>query len=84
MADPFDPYREALVVEEETVWSAAAGALAIGWDRAKRARVERRLHADPRQATELHYVRVPTGFGRRLVVHPADLERLRSNADTSA
>ena len=73
MPDKFDPYREALVVETETVWPEDA----VDWDPAERARIETALHAAPEQAAHLEYFREHTGFLRRIVVTPDDLERIR-------
>ena len=73
MSDEFDPYREALVVETETLWSGESGEV----DPAKRGRIEARLHAEAEQAAKLVYVRLPTGFCRRITVTPQDLERLK-------
>ena len=72
MADPFDPYREALVVESATVWPDEL-------DDVKpedRARVEEQLHADPAKAGDIEYVRLYTGFCRRITVTLDDWERL--------
>lgn len=73
MADPFDPYREALVLETETVWPSDLPAVGP----AERARLETALHAAPSAAAEIEYVRLHSGFCRRITVRPADLERLR-------
>jgi len=73
MADKFDPYREALVVETCTVWPEGLGDLSPD----QRRRIEERLHADAQQAAQLEYVRLPTGFARRITVTAQDLERLR-------
>ena len=72
MADPFDPYREALVMETETVWPAEYD----DWENAAQQRVAEQLHADPEQAAELQYVRTHTGFCRQITVTAEDLERL--------
>jgi hypothetical protein len=72
MADPFDPYREALVMETETVWPAAYD----DWESAAQQRVSEQLHADPEQAADLEYVRTHTGFCRQITVTADDLERL--------
>jgi hypothetical protein len=72
MGDPFDPYREALVVETATVWPEEFNHL--GPD--QREAVQRRLHADPATAAEIEYVRLATGFCRRITVTAADLQRL--------
>ena len=73
MADKFDAYREALVVEAQTVWPEEFAALG-GQDRQ---RIEERLHADARQATELQYVRLAAGFCRRITVTAEDVQRLK-------
>ena len=73
MADKFDPYREALVVENDTVWPEGLAHLT----RDERRRIEDRLHADAAHAAELEYVRLPTGFCRRITVTAQDLERLK-------
>ncbi len=72
MADKFDPYREALVVEAHTEWSDQYD----DWEPVERARIERLLHEKPQDAAELEYVRVHTGFCRRITVTPADIERV--------
>ena len=46
MANSFDPYREALVVENQTIWPADCE----DWSTADKARVERVLHASPQVA----------------------------------
>ena len=72
MANEFDPYREALVVEAITIWPEEYD----DWEPADRQRIEAPLHADPAQAGQLEYVRMHTGFQRRIAVTPADIERL--------
>jgi hypothetical protein len=72
MPNAFDPYRDALVVEHQTVWPEEYE----DWSRADKARVESLLHASPREAAELDYVRQHTGFARVITVTPADLERV--------
>lgn len=74
MPDKFDPYREALIVEESTNWPEELEDLSAE----ERAVIERQLHADPESATHLTYVRVHTGFCREIVVTPEDVQRLRS------
>jgi len=69
----FDPYREALVVETNIVWPDQWAAI----PEAERARIEARLHADPQNASQLQYVRLPTGFCRQITVTAEDLERVR-------
>jgi hypothetical protein len=73
MPDKFDPYREALVVETETVWPEDLLA-----SPESRPELEKRLHAEPEKAAQLEYVRLHTGFCRRLTVTAADLERLKT------
>jgi hypothetical protein len=73
MANAFDPYREALVVETNTIWPDALGAVAP----AERPGIEHRLHAEPQSATNMDYVRLHTGFCREITVDRADLERLK-------
>lgn len=76
MANEFDPYREALVMEAVTVWPEEYD----DWEPDERRRVEEQLHADPAQAAEMVYVRQHTGFRRQITVTPADLERLGQRA----
>jgi hypothetical protein len=72
MANAFDPYREALVVENHTIWSADCE----DWSAADKARVERLLHSSPQEAADLDYLRQHTGFARVITVTPADLDRV--------
>lgn len=72
MADSFDPYREALVMELDTVWPAGYQDL----DPARRAQLEEQLHAKPSEAGKLEYLRTHTGFCRTIHVTAADLSRL--------
>lgn len=72
MANAFDPYREALVVENHTIWPGDYE----DWSDADRARVERLLHASPQEAADLDYVRQHTGFARVITVTAADLDRV--------
>ena len=72
MADKFDPYREALVIETDTVWPAAYADLPP----AEKSRVETALHAQPDQCSDLTYVRTHTGFCRQITVTPADVQRV--------
>jgi hypothetical protein len=76
MPDKFDLYREALVVESNTIWPEEIAAAAP--DKSERRRIQDALHADPSQAGHLEYVRLYTGFCRQITVTAADLERLRS------
>lgn len=72
MANAFDAYREALVVEQVTLWPDAYE----DWTAEDKARVASLLHANPGDAAELDYVRQHTGFARVVTVTPADLERV--------
>jgi hypothetical protein len=72
MPNQFDPYREALVVEQQTVWPDDYE----DWSEADRSRVEMLLHAAPADAAELDYVRQHTGFARVITVTPDDVERV--------
>lgn len=73
MANAFDPYREALVVETSTVWPDEAAPP----DEAARARIAARLHSDPKSADQMDYVRLHTGFCREITVTAVDLARLQ-------
>jgi len=72
MANEFDPYREALIVENVTVWPEEYD----DWSPTDRQRIEALLHSEPQQAAQLEYLRQHTGFCRQITVTPADLERL--------
>ena len=71
-ANPWNPYREALVQESETIWPADLNLV----NPVDRPRIEAQLHADPAKAEKLEYVRLYTGFSRRITVTPADIARL--------
>ncbi len=73
MGDPFDPYREALVVEHSTVWPVELPQV----DSQTRQRIEAGLHASPADAKELVYIRLPTGFHRQITVTAEDIQRLK-------
>ena len=72
MADKFDPYREALVMETNTIWPAAYEELPAG----EKARLEAKLHGDPAACAGLEYVRTHSGFCRQITVTEADVQRL--------
>jgi hypothetical protein len=72
MADTYDPYREALVMETETVWPDEYADMPLE----ERTRIAYALHEKPGEAAHLEYVRVHTGFCRRIVVTPEDIQRL--------
>lgn len=72
MANEFDPYREALVVETRTFWSPEYDE----WEPDERYRIESLLQASPKEAADMKYARMHTGFCREITVTPEDLERL--------
>lgn len=72
MSNEFDAYREALVLEEETIWPDALEHLSAD----EKQQLEIQLHAAPREAAELTYTRTHTGFVRQITVTDADLARL--------
>ena len=72
MANAFDPYREALVVETNTIWPPEFADISP----AERERIEELLHADPQNASSLDYTRLHTGFCRDITVTAEDLARL--------
>ena len=75
MPNTFDPYREAIVIEQTTIWPDSLENPPTA--QSERERIERLLHADPSQAAELEYVRLHAGFCRQITVTAADLERLK-------
>lgn len=72
MADKFDPYREALVMETNTIWPEAYEELPS----TEKSRLEAKLHSDPAACAELEYVRTHSGFCRQITVTEADVQRL--------
>lgn len=74
MNENFDAYREALVVETNTVWPPEFA----GLSQTERDAIETRLHADAREASQLEYLRLPTGFCRQITVTADDVQRVRS------
>ena len=72
MADDFDPYREALVMETDTEWPEEYADLSAS----ERASLSLRLHEKPAEAAHLEYVRTHTGFCRKIVVTPEDVARV--------
>jgi hypothetical protein len=72
MPDTFDPYREALIMETETIWPAELASVPA----ATKAKVSEKLHAAPDKCVNLNYVRVHTGFCRQITVTQADLDRV--------
>lgn len=76
MANEFDPYREALVMEQSTIWPEEFEDL----EPDERTRIERLLHASAEQAAELTYQRSHTGFSREISVTAADVQRVKQDA----
>jgi hypothetical protein len=72
MSDAYDAYRDALVVEESTSWPVEYDGLSP----AERQRITERLHAQPRDAKQIEYIRTHTGFCRRITVTSEDVARL--------
>jgi hypothetical protein len=72
--DTFDPYREALVMETDTIWPAQFADLPA----TEKWRLEQKLHADPKACGHLDYVRTHTGFCRQITVTDGDVQRLSS------
>ncbi len=72
MADKFDPYREALVMETETVWPDEYDHLHAD----EKQQIAEALHADPENATMLKYVRTHSGFCREITVTEDDIARV--------
>ena len=73
MPDKFDRYREALVVETVTDWPAEVNDM----DPATRDEIQRKLHADAAACSQLEYIRLPTGFCRKITVTTEDIKRLK-------
>ncbi|MCO6453735.1 MAG: hypothetical protein J5I93_00325 [Pirellulaceae bacterium] len=71
MPDKFDPYREALVMETETLWPDEYDHLSPE----EKARIETALHGDPASCSHMTYVRTHTGFCRQITVTAEDVER---------
>lgn len=74
MADTFDPYREALVIETATVWPDDFQDMSA----AQRARISQSLHAHPENVENLEYVRMHSGFCRTITVTSEDVARFAS------
>ena len=72
VADQFDPYREALVMEFNTIWPAEYENLSA----AEKAKLEEKLHADAKACSQLEYIRTHTGFCRQITATPADVQRV--------
>ena len=75
MPDKFDPYREALIMETNTVWSDDYDEL----EPEEKRRIEEALHGDPESCGHLEYIRTHTGFCRQITVTGEDVERLNGS-----
>ncbi len=75
----YDPYRDALVIEEETIWPENL----LELDEKSREAVERVLHSHPEMVEHLEYVKLPTGFCRRITVTTEDLSRVLKLAENA-
>ncbi len=73
MPDKFDPYREALVIEDVTEWTSEFDSL----DDQEKNRIAEALHANAEQCSELEYVRQHTGFSRHITVTTDDVDRVK-------
>ena len=74
MPDSFDPYREALVMETNTIWSEDHAELSAE----EKQRIADALHSDPAECAGLEYIRTHTGFCRQITVTAEDLTRAAS------
>lgn len=72
MADKFDPYREALVMETTTVWPPEYEDL----EPQEKSRISQALHSDAESCADITYVRTHTGFCRQINVTEDDVERV--------
>lgn len=75
MGEPFDPYRDAQVIEQKTIWPDDLANLSAE----EKNRIETSLHQDASTAAELEYVRLHSGFCRTITVTQADVDRLESS-----
>ncbi|MHC2066347.1 hypothetical protein ACYFX5_02655 [Bremerella sp. T1] len=76
MPDKFDPYREALIIEEKTIWPEELADVPPE----SRATIAKRLHADAASCEQLEYVRLHTGFCRQITVTQADVARIEARS----
>lgn len=72
MADKFDPYREALVMESTTVWPEEYGEL----EPKEKQRIEQAVHGDPENCADITYIRTHTGFCRQINITEDDVNRV--------
>ncbi|MCC6125040.1 MAG: hypothetical protein IT426_08770 [Pirellulales bacterium] len=76
MPTPFDLYRDALVVEELTIWPDTLADAPTAPP--ERERIEKLLHREPAQAADLEYVRLSAGFQRKITVTAEDLAKWKA------
>ena len=74
MPDAYDPYREALIVETSTHWPDEYDYL----EQTDKDRLAAKLHQAPSEASHLEYVRLHSGFCRKITVTPDDFARVQS------
>lgn len=79
MANEYDPYREALVVEKVFRWALDSAEVSPEL----RAAVEGELDRRPQLAADLAYVRLPTGFRREITITKEDVDRIRNMSGDS-
>ncbi|MBC7350963.1 MAG: hypothetical protein H5U08_01285 [Thermogutta sp.] len=80
MANEYDPYREALVVEKIFLWPKELD----HHPEELRRRVEHELDAHPQHAEQLAYVRLPVGFRREITITVNDIERILGTSDETS
>lgn len=73
MPDKFDPYREALIMETNTIWPEQYEEL----DPQKKEKIAAAVHADPENAAHLVYVRMHSGFCREITITDEDIARVK-------
>ena len=76
----FDPYRDSLVVEQQTLWPSEFSNL----PNEDREQISHRLHADAVHAAKYKYLRLYTGFARQITVTPRDVRRIRQQQQTAS
>ena len=72
MADTFDPYREGLVMDTNTIWPDEFDSMGPQ----EKQRIEDVLHAQPDKCASIEYVRSHTGFCRQITVTAQDMARV--------
>ena len=70
--DKFDKYREALVMETETVWPEEFS----GYESDAKTQIESGLHSNPEAVSMIEYVRTHSGFCRTVTVTQEDIDRI--------